>query len=168
MKRLYIVEGQTEENFIARLKSREIIKQGKCKVLNVQEELLSVRDNVVTTLWDEIVIIIDTDLDDSQHFEYFKKNLATIRSFNVGCKIFVLVQNKNFEDELRFVHNAKSLKQLYGQKSEKSVKPHLTVEEHRNVDKFMLKRYCCRGEYYLSRHKEIFTANTKIKTGKDL
>jgi len=168
MKRLYIVEGETEENFIIQLKSRQIIKQGKCKVFNIQEQLFTPRNSIVTTLWDEIVIIIDTDVDDKQHFDYFKKNLSIIKMYNLGCRIVVLIQNKNFEDELRYIHDIKSLKQLYKQKSEKSVKSHLTVEEHRNVDKLKLKRYCCRWESYQSRHEEIFITNAKIKSGKDL
>ena len=109
INRMYIVEGAIEENFVEQLRENNIIVPGRVRVWNLMQKKLNHSNPILTKRVDEIFAIIDTDCVESSNLATFNLNIKELKSIG---KVFVLVQNENFEDELCRILNANTIQQL--------------------------------------------------------
>lgn len=90
----FLVEGETEERYI----NMQFV--GKVKKVNLwnQKDVAPLLRQIKKD--DEVIIIADTDVTSNQ--ERFVQNIAIIKKHCKNKAILLILQNKNFEDELRF------------------------------------------------------------------
>ncbi len=108
-KRLYIVEGEIEKRFLEQLRECNIIKPGRVKKWKMMHEKLTPRSDILTKRVDEIIAVIDIDCCDECHLNTFTLNIKELKKIG---KVFVLVQNRNFEDELLKIFNFSTISNL--------------------------------------------------------
>ncbi|WP_037586305.1 hypothetical protein [Stenoxybacter acetivorans] len=101
MATIILVEGETEQAFwkVFYQGQTKKINLWDCKEKDINNIALSVKNN------DELIIIFDTDVTDN--YARFLSNLKSIRQKISGNRVFLLQQNKNFEDELCKACNCK-------------------------------------------------------------
>lgn len=128
-KNYYIVEGPTEENFLSQLIKLKIIKAGKIFRHNIMQKKISYTSNILTKSYDNGYLIIDTDEGNMNKscLVTLRDNISTLKSS--VRNIFIIVQNKELEDELRYVFQNNSLDTIF------SVKYNTTTELKRHLQK---------------------------------
>jgi hypothetical protein len=111
-KILYIAEGEIEERFIKFLVQNDFIQCGVFLKFNLMQNRLKDSSNILRSKKDKICCVLDTDLVQPANISNLIFNL---KKLNVICKnnTFVLVQNKNFEDELKFLLNCNDLTKFF-------------------------------------------------------
>lgn len=150
-KILYIAEGEIEERFINFLKQNAFIKSGRFKKFNLMQEKLKNSNSILTKKVATVYCILDTDTTTPENISTLIFNLRKLAEICLRC-VFCLIQNKNFEDELKFILNCHDLKAFFKlpYKTTKDLKTYLaqTVNYNRYISKTNLTRYCSRSENF--------------------
>ena len=97
MHRYYIVEGETEKAFLEFLKETHYITPGKIRIFNLMQQTLSDGQDFLSVRNPELIGIIDTDVIHTGVHEHL---LSNIKRMQRSGRVKILMQNKNFEDEL--------------------------------------------------------------------
>ncbi len=99
--RFYIVEGETEKAFFDYLKEDQFIDSGKIRKYNLMQKVIPCGENFLSLRNAEYICVIDTDVITDTTPDHLTKNLKTlVRTTNSSKKVKLLMQNRNFEDEL--------------------------------------------------------------------
>lgn len=109
---LYIVEGEIEIRFFDFLTKNNLIQPGKRKLFNLmQERLLYTNDIFTKKEWKKIFAVLDTDRVDKCNIETLTYNVSMLKKI-CARHLYLLIQNKNFEDELQYMLSCRSLQSL--------------------------------------------------------
>jgi hypothetical protein len=108
-KVLYIVEGETERRFFRFLQQKEFIQPGKIAVFNLMQEPLKPTNNILTSKIDRAYCVLDTDCVEKDNLVKLMENRKQLQQICSKNKIYLLIQNRNFEDELRCVFSCKKI-----------------------------------------------------------
>lgn len=150
---MYIMEGEIEERFIKSLKAMGVIAPGRIEVFNLMQQRLKVTSGLLTMIYDRVIGIIDTDIVNHCELENLVFNLKMLSEVSKK-PIYLLVQNKNFEDELCFMASVNSLQMLLGLKCHtlKDIKKFLAqkVDYEKLSSRVVFDKYCTRGNLLLS------------------
>ena len=106
-KVLYIAEGEIEERFVKYLTSNDIIMSGRFYKFNLMQEKMKDTNSILTRTVDQICGIIDIDCMEIKNLDKLMHNIDKLKY--ICPEIYILVQNKNFEGELRYILNRKDL-----------------------------------------------------------
>lgn len=133
----YLVEGNCEKALIDALKSDPaLVTPGKVVVYNITSKYLSKGLLMTITPGTEIVLVFDTDVDDSV---ILKKNIQTLEKAGAAYRIITIPQVNNFEDEIVRSTDVRRPAELTGSKTLSDFKTdfiHITncrslLEKHR-------------------------------------
>ncbi|WP_282745473.1 hypothetical protein [Peptostreptococcus stomatis] len=117
----YYVEGENEKTFINEVKNIFLLP-GKVEVLNILTKsigVMRIRSLKANTV---CILIFDTDVEDSSKIRQLKENIELLlKSNNVG-KVIIIPQIRNFEEELIYSTNIKSIKDFIPSLSSKNFK----------------------------------------------
>lgn len=144
---MYVVEGEIEERFIKGLRAMNRIIPGKIEVFNLMQQRIKSSSGLMTFHYEKVFCVIDTDILRSCELNNLKSNLEMLSEISKK-QIFLLVQNKNFEDELMFMAFVNNLQMLLGLKYNciKDIKTYLAqkVDYAKIKDKVDFNKYCTR------------------------
>lgn len=163
---LYIAEGETEERFIKFLTQNDFIRAGKFKKFNLMQDKLTDRNSILASKVSGVYCILDTDLISPDNVSNLFFNLKKLKGI---CRngIFSLIQNKNFEDELKFVFCCKDLGKLFNltHNTTKDLKLFLTqkVNYKNYITEEKLQRYCSRPQDFQEALKNLNQSADKIR-----
>lgn len=150
-KILYIAEGEIEERFINFLKQNALIKSGRFKKFNLMQEKLKNNNSILTKKVTTVYCILDTDITTPENISTLIFNLNKLAEVCLR-HVFCLVQNKNFEDELKFILNCHDLGAFFKlpHNTTKDIKTYLAqaVNYSRHISRTNLNRYCSRSENF--------------------
>lgn len=163
-KVLYIAEGEIEERFIKFLTQNNFIQMGRFKKFNLTQNRLKDSDSPLTTKIDKAICILDTDVISATIFSNLIFNLKKLKEICSNC-VIILIQYKNFEDELRFVLNNDNLTKLFHlPNTTKDLKKFLAQSV--NYEKYIVKenlcRYCTRPDSFKEELKKYGKNFSKI------
>lgn len=157
-KILYIAEGEIEERFINFLKQADLIQTGRFKKFNLMQNQLKDSSNILAQNVDAVYCILDTDLvaqDNLDNLVFNLKKLAGICPKSVFC----LVQNQNFEDELKFLLDCGDLGKFFKlpYNTTKDLKTYLaqSINYEKFISKKNLIRYCNRFESFAEKVQAV-------------
>ena len=150
-KILYIAEGEIEERFINFLKQNALIKSGQFKKFNLMQEKLKDNNSILMKKVATVYCILDTDITTPENISTLIFNLKKLAEVCLR-RVFCLIQNKNFEDELKFILNCHDLGAFFKlpHNTTKDIKTYLaqTVNYRRHISRTNLTRYCSRSENF--------------------
>lgn len=150
----YIAEGEIEERFFDFLKHGGFIRPGRFKKFNLTQNDLKDNSNILTTKVKQIFCILDTDCVD---MEKLFNNISKLEKI-CGNNVQMLIQNKNFEGELRYMLDCNDLFNFFKlpHHTTKDLKKYLAqdVDYSKFLSKDNLLRYCCRPNESIH-HKNI-------------
>ena len=160
---LYIAEGEIEERFFDFLNQNDFIQHGRFRKFNLMQEKLLGSNDLLKKIMDKVYCVLDTDCIETTNFNTLLHNVKMLRSI-CPRNIFLLIQNKNFEDELSYVLECKNLCERFKLKhsTQSDLKRHLaqSVSYSRIISKNNLIRYCRRSEEFKdelkNRHHKSF------------
>ena len=148
-KVLYIGEGEIEERFFDFLNQNDFIQPGRFRKFNLMQKILSSASELLKKKMDKVYCVLDTDCIEAINFDTLIQNINLLKRI-CPVNIFLLIQNKNFEDELLYVLVCKNLCDKLNLKhsTQKDLKKHLaqSVSYSRIISKENLVRYCRRPE----------------------
>ena len=107
----YFVEGETEKAFIEQIKNKYILS-GKIDVLNILQNdiknsrLMSIKPNTT------IILIFDTDVQEKELLNRLAQNIKILKASKHIKEVIVIPQVLNFEDELVYATNIKSIEKF--------------------------------------------------------
>ena len=107
----YFVEGKTEKAFIEQIKNQYVLS-GKINVLNILQNeiknsrLISIKPNTT------IILIFDTDVQKKELLNRLAQNIKILKASKHIKEIIVIPQVLNFEDELVYATNIKSIEKF--------------------------------------------------------
>ena len=107
-KVLYIGEGEIEERFFGFLNQNDFIQPGRFRKFNLMQTKLLRSNDLLKSFRDKVYCVLDTDCIETTNFDTLFHNVKMLRSICSG-NVFLLIQNKNFEDELSYVLECKNL-----------------------------------------------------------
>lgn len=144
-KNLFIVEGECEKIFLNHYKDR-MKNLGRIVIENVLQNILDF--SVTGNKWDNVYIIIDTDLSKAYNIDKLIQNCKSINSKN----IYLLLQDKNFEDELCYSMNInlKRLNKIFSACSNSEFKSNFISCKiiKTKLCNLELNKLYCRGTYF--------------------
>ena len=150
-KVLYIGEGEIEERFFDFLNQNNFIRLGRFRKFNLMQEKLSGARDILKKIMDKVYCVLDTDCIEATNFDTLIQNIKLLKRI-CPRNIFLLIQNKNFEDELSYVLECKNLCDRFKLKhsTKKDLKKYLaqSVSYSRIISKNNLVRYCQRPEEF--------------------
>ena len=150
-KVLYIGEGEIEERFFDFLNQNNFIQLGRFRKFNLMQEKLSGASDILKKIMDKVYCVLDTDCIEKVNFDTLVYNIGLLKRI-CPRNIFLLIQNKNFEDELSYVLECKNLCEKFKMKhsTQSDLKRHLaqSVSYSRIISKNNLVRYCRRPEEF--------------------
>ena len=140
--RLYIVEGEIEENFFKFLISNHYIKPGKIQIFNLMQQELKQTNNILTKQHDKVFCIIDTDRTEKPCIDKLYNNYKTLCQANASVKI--IPQNHNFEEELSRIVGKRNLNASLGiaHSGKQNLKRKLSTYKYDNIIKTFPLNYC--------------------------
>lgn len=148
-KCMYIVEGEIEERFLQQLKQLGLVVPGKVFTFNLMQKQLKYTSNILAFKnYDAIYCVVDTDVVDEGNIGNLVQNIKLLKTIG---KPRILVQNKNFEDELMRIlelNNIVALGKLLGSKQndvrwvKRSLSQNIDYSKHINRDNIV--KYCSR------------------------
>lgn len=161
MRALYIGEGEIEERFIKFLNQNDFIQTGIFRKFNlIQDKFSSI--SILYKNAKKVFCILDTDQIAASSFSVLAHNIKMLKSI-CGGRVFLLIQNKNFEDELLYVLDCKNLCTKFDlpHKTHKDLKKYLaqSVRYDQFITKENLARYCQRPDTFKA---ELKNQNVKI------
>ena len=147
-RRVYIGEGQCEENFFRVMVSKGFIAPGRSVVFNLMQERLDHFDNLVTKRYDDYVCCVDTDVMERNNVENLLHNLRILS--RIG-RVQLLVQNQKFEHELERMVGSQRFEEMKNSRhnSSHNFKSRLTRERYVRFRKDMLAVYGSSVEQFL-------------------
>lgn len=149
---LYIGEGKIEKIFIGFLKDSNFIRAGRFKQFNLLQNAIKDSDSILTFKADKIFAILDTDCIDDKFLNNLVQNIIKLRGISKN-KVGLLIQNQNFEDELRYVLNCRDLGKFFKLKNQttEDIKRYLSsnVNYSKCISREKLFRYCTRPEKFM-------------------
>lgn len=111
---LYVAEGEIEKRFLTELKQLGYIVPGRFCKFNLMQNRVKDSDSIMSRRYSRIICIIDTDCAENIQLDNLKFNLNKFSS--ICGRIEVLVQNKNFEDELSRLLSCKNMLTAFNKK----------------------------------------------------
>lgn len=145
---LYIVEGEIEERFFRFLIEEDYIYPGKIKVFNLMQARLRETNHIFTKKVNKIFAVVDTDIAKKSNIETLEYNISMLKHF-CPKHVFLLIQSKSFEDELKYMLSCKSMQAVWAHfqlrhHSTGDVKAFLTQSVHysEHITTTNLQRYC--------------------------
>ncbi len=169
---LYVAEGEIEKRFLNELKQLEYFVPGKFCKFNLMQKRIKVTDNIMSKHYSRIICIIDTDCEDLPQLENLKHNLKELST--VCERLEVMVQNKNFEDELGRLMDTDNLLTAFNHKFAgiKELKRFLSQKVvYKNYISFnRIPEYCKDYQPFQELWIGTFSKSVRIsfKTGKDI
>ena len=169
---LYVAEGEIEKRFLNELKQLEYFVPGKFSKFNLMQKRIKVTDNIMSKHYSRIICIIDTDCEELPQLENLKYNLQEL--ITVCGRLEVMVQNKNFEDELIRLMDTDNLLIAFNQKFAgiKELKKFLSQKViYKNyIDLNRLPEYCKNYHTFKQLWIHTFSKNVRISfiTGKNI
>ena len=155
-KILYIAEGETEERFVKYLTSNDLIMAGRFAKFNLMQDKMKDTNNILTRTFDQVCGIIDTDCMEIENLDKLIHNIDKLKY--ICSNIYILVQNENFESELKYILNSKNLNEYFRLKNKttKDLKAFLaqSVNYKNHISSDNIKRYCCRFEMFMDKLKQ--------------
>jgi hypothetical protein len=146
---LYVVEGEIEKRFINQLTRQDLIKPGRVKKFNLMQKELKNSNDILTNKYDYTICVIDSDCTEKCHCTFLRENIKQLKT--VG-NVLVMVQNKNFEDELEYILQ-KPLEECFNLRysSPSDIKKFLAQKiEYKNyLNKKHVQRYCMRNQDFV-------------------
>lgn len=107
----YFVEGDTEKAFIEQIRNKYVLS-GKIDVLNILQNeiknsrLISIKPNTT------IILIFDTDVQKKELLNRLAQNIKILKASKHIREIVIIPQVLNFEDELVYATNIKSIEKF--------------------------------------------------------
>jgi len=161
-KLLYIAEGEIEKRFIRFLIDKNFIRPGKFAKFNLLQDVLKDTSSILTNKVDKIFCILDMDIATKDFLNNLVKNISKLKTISKS-KICLLIQNKNFEDELRYILQCSDLGKYFGLKynTVSDVKRFLAdkVNYDKHISAEILKGYCNRSQNF---QQELLSNNIKL------
>jgi hypothetical protein len=110
---IYIVEGKNEEKFLSGLKNCDYIPCGRIFIENLMQNALNHNLSIFDKKINKVFCAIDTDVIKKHSLDIFNENHQWLAS---KAAVYVLVQNKNLEDELSraIAADKKNLYKMFG------------------------------------------------------
>ena len=163
---LYVAEGEIEERFINFLKQHEFIPAGRFAKFNLMQDRLKDTSGILTKKVSKIYCILDTDIVNEENISNLIFNVKKLTEI-CPHDIFNLVQNKNFEDELRYILDYHDLGKLFNlpHNTTKDLKKYLaqTIKYENYISDKNLIKYCSRSECFKEALKGIQQSIYKLK-----
>lgn len=168
-RRVYIGEGQCEENFFRVMEGKGFIDPGRSAVFNLVQERLDQFDNLVTRRYDEYVCCIDTDVMGKANIKNLLFNLRIL--LRIG-RVQLLVQNQKFEHELERMVGPQKFQEMKNGRhnSSRNFKSRLTKEKYVRFTEDKLAVYGSSVEQFLRvlPQTELDRLGVRIVTGAQL
>lgn len=150
-KILYIGEGEIEKRFFDFLNQNDFIQTGRFRKFNLMQEKLPDASELLKNKMGKVYCVLDTDCIETTNFDTLIQNIKLLKRI-CPVNIFLLIQNKNFGDELSYVLECKNLCERFKLKhsTQSDLKRHLaqSVSYSRIISKNNLVRYCRRPEEF--------------------
>lgn len=148
---LYIADGEIEERFFDFLKVNDFICSGRFRKFNLMREKLSGASDILKKIMDKVYCVLDTDCIEKVNFDTLVYNIGLLKRI-CPRNILLLIQNKNFEDELSYVLECKNLCERFKLKhsTQSDLKRHLaqSVSYVGIISRENLVLYCRRPEEF--------------------
>ena len=167
----YYVEGETEKVFIEQIKNKYVLS-GKIDVLNILQNeiknsrLMNIKPDTT------IVLIFDTDIEEEGLLKKLENNIKILRGSKRVKEIIIIPQVLNFEDELVFATNIKSIEKFIPNCTKKEFKSKFIklgskmvamLEKHGfNTDKLWSRSVNKDNIFYIINKDKIMSAKIKI------
>lgn len=100
MSKFYIVEGETEKQFLTFLRDYHHIAPGKIRIFNLMQKKISPAQDFLSVRNAELLCIIDTDVIEEANLQCLAFNIRLIRNLKPQRSIKLFCQDKNLEGEL--------------------------------------------------------------------
>lgn len=150
-KILYIVEGTIEKRFFQSLQRQKLIKPGKISIFNMMQAKLEATNNILTMKRSRVVAALDTDCFEDNNLDKLIHNSKMLKQ--ICGNVCFLIQNKNFEDELKQIFSTSDLCGYFGlkHKTQKDLKHYLAQSViYDNMSWDRLDYYCARTDKFVS------------------
>ena len=148
---MYIAEGEIEESFSSFLKTQSFISFGRFFKFNLLQDVLKKQSTLLAAKVDKIFCILDTDCLSDKFLKNLIENINLLKSISRN-KIGLLIQNQNFEDELKYVLCQSDLGKFFNLKNKTNadVKRYLSnkVDYRQYISCENLIRYCSRPQVF--------------------
>ena len=156
-KILYIGEGKIEERFFDFLRQNDFIQPGRFRKFNLMQEKLPNAGELLKNKMGKVYCVLDTDCVETANFDTLIQNINLLKRI-CPKNVFLLIQNKNFEDELLYLLGCKNLCDKFNWKyiTQKDLKRHLaqSVSYTGFISRKNLVRYCRRPEEFKAELKK--------------
>ena len=165
------MEGETERAFIEQIKNKYIIS-GKIDVLNILQNdiknsrLMSIKPNTT------IILIFDTDVQEKELLNRLAQNIKILKASKHIKEIIVIPQVLNFEDELVYATNIKSIEKFIPNCTKKEFKSKfiklgsnivaMLEKQDFNADKLWSRSVNKDNIFYIINKNEVMSAKIKI------
>lgn len=116
---IYFAEGECEKKVIDTLKNTHL-QSGKIRVYNVLQKPIT--DYIVRQFKEKSIVILVFDTDVETNLDILQKNITRLKSAKNIKKVILIPQIKNFEEEIIYSTNIKTIPQLLNSKSNKDFK----------------------------------------------
>ena len=167
----YFVEGETEKAFIEQIKNQYVLS-GKINVINILQNeiknsrLMSIKPNTT------IVLIFDTDVQEKELLNRLAQNIKILKASKHIKEIVVIPQVLNFEDELVYATNIKSIEKFIPKCTKKEFKGKfiklgfsmvaMLEKQDFNADKLWSRSVNKDNIFYIINKNEVMSAKIKI------
>ena len=167
----YFVEGETEKAFIEQIRNKYVLS-GKIDVLNILQNeiknsrLISIKPNTT------IILIFDTDVQEKELLNRLTQNIKILKNSKHIKEVIVIPQVLNFEDELVYATNIKSIEKFIPNCTKKEFKSKFIklgskmvamLEKHGfNTDKLWSRSVNNGNIFYIINKDKIMSAKIKI------
>ncbi len=163
-KCLYIMEGETEKRFLEELKANDWIIPGRTRKYNLMQNRIKPTDSIVAMKYTRVICIIDTDNVEKTNLDNLYWNLKQLKGICPAPEI--LVQNKNFEDEIQYLLHLKNVRKSFGHQfaGSKDLKKFLAqdVVYNGNIEEKDLQGYCSRNQEFIDIWNKQSWAGRKV------
>ncbi len=167
----YFVEGDTEKAFIEQIRNKYVLS-GKIDVLNILQNeiknsrLISIKPNTT------IILIFDTDVQEKELLNRLTHNIKVLKDSKHIKEVIVIPQVLNFEDELVYATNIKSIEKFIPKCTKKEFKGKfiklgssmvaMLEKQDFNADKLWSRRVNNGNIFYIINKDKIMSAKIKI------
>lgn len=167
----YFVEGKTEKAFIEQIKNKYILS-GKIDVLNILQNdiknsrLINIKPNTT------IVLIFDTDVQEKELLNRLAQNIKILKASKHIKEVVVISQVLNFEDELVYATNIKSIEKFIPNCTKKEFKSKfiklgsnmiaMLEKQDFDADKLWSRSVNKDNIFYIINKNEVMSAKIKI------
>ena len=167
----YFVEGETEKAFIEQIRNKYVLS-GKIDVLNILQNeiknsrLISIKPNTT------IILIFDTDVQKKELLNRLAQNIKILKASKHIKEVVVISQVLNFEDELVYATNIKSIEKFIPNCTKKEFKSKfiklgsgmvaMLEKQDFNADKLWSRSVNNGNIFYIINKDKIMSAKIKI------